>query len=283
MQSREDLRTTIRNILLPHPYYVVRWWIEEREGDYETTLEEAVYWVEESLGSSGEDLKEVIKEVLDEIIQEGETFYKKYERGARNFVRQILANSVRDEKDWAIELGSSPYTRYPEIVQNAVWCVEEWAAASEGMIEKGELTPEESVVYFLGGKLLRDMVEDALDEIEVDVVSERAKEIMENYIEKDVKKLFKELEKGELYICSSEEFREILKSRLLEKDILAEVKEKLDEEGFNFHVIDDKLPQLFEEALDYYLDRKEIKTLISEFVQEYLKQQTLQNLRGISL
>ncbi|MEM1788418.1 MAG: hypothetical protein QW085_07500 [Pyrobaculum sp.] len=280
MQNREDLHTAIRNILLPHPYYVVRWWVEEREAGYEEILEEAVYLVhQEGLGSSEADLKAVVKEVLDKIIQEGEVFYKTYERRARDFIRQILAFDEEDEREWATLLGSGPYTSYPEIVQRAVWRVDEWAAA----VELKDLSPEESVVYFLRGRLLRDMVEDVLSEIEVDATSERAKEIMGVYIEKEIKKLFKKLEKGELCISSSEEFREILKTRLLEQDIFAKVKEELTEECFDWRAIEDKSTDLLDEALDYILEKEEIKTIISKFVQEYLQQQIAQNLWRISL
>jgi len=280
MQNREGLHTAIRNILLPHPYYVVRWWVEEREAGYEEILEEAVYLVhQEGLGSSEADLKAVVKEVLDKIIQEGEVFYKTYERRARDFIRQILAFDEEDEREWATLLGSGPYTSYPEIVQRAVWRVDEWAAA----VELKDLSPEESVVYFLRGRLLRDMVEDVLSEIEVDATSERAKEIMGVYIEKEIKKLFKKLEKGELCISSSEEFREILKTRLLEQDIFAKVKEELTEECFDWRAIEDKSTDLLDEALDYILEKEEIKTIISKFVQEYLQQQIAQNLWRISL
>lgn len=280
MQNREDLHTAIRNILLPHPYYVVRWWVEEREAGYEEILEEAVYLVhQKGLGSSEADLKAVVKEVLDKIIQEGEVFYKTYERMARDFLRHILAFDEEDEREWATLLGSGPYTSYPEIVQRAVWRVDEWAAA----VELKDLSPEESVVYFLRGRLLRDMVEDVLSEIEVDATSKRAKEIMGVYIEKEIKKLFKKLEKGELCISSSEEFREILKTRLLEQDIFAKVKEELTEECFDWRAIEDKSNDLLDEALDYILEKEEIKTIISKFVQEYLQQQIAQNLWRISL
>lgn len=267
MQNREDLHTAIRNILLPHPYYVVRWWVEEREAGYEEILEEAVDWVhQEGLGSSEADLKAVVKEVLDKIIQEGENFYKKYERMARDVIRcEILAVDEEDERKWATFLGS-PYTSYFEIVQWAVWRVEEWAAA----VELKDLSPEESVVYFLRGRLLRDMVEDVLSEIEVDATSKRAKEIMGVYIEKEIKKLFKKLEKGELCISSSEEFREILKTRLLEQDIFAKVKEELTEECFDWRAIEDKSNDLFDEALDYNLE-KELKEKATQEAVKFLK------------
>lgn len=283
MQNREDLHTAIRNILLPHPYYVVRWWVEEREAGYEEILEEAVDWVhQEGLGSSEADLKAVVKAVLDKIIQEGEAFYKKYERRARDFIRQLLAFDEEEEREWATLLGSGPYTSYPEIVQRAVWRVEEWSTA----VELKDLSPEESVVYFLRGMLLKHMVAEVLNEIEANVASatsERAKEIMGVYAEKEIKKLFKKLEKGELCISSSEEFREILKTRLLEQDIFAKVEEELREEGFIWHAIEDKFTDLLDEALDYTLEKEEIKTIISKFVQEYLQQQIAQNLWQISL
>lgn len=131
---------------------------------------------------------------------------------------------------------------------------------------------------------LKPYVEEVVGNIIANQTIVRAEEIMYDYVEEEIQKLFQELENRELFISSPQEFEGILKNRLLGKNIFDKVKEDLKKEGYDWAFIEGKLAELFDEAIDYHTkEKKANKELISKFVNDFLAMQTAQNLWRISL
>lgn len=169
---------------------------------------------------------------------------------------------------------------YDKALQSARWLIEDAVEDAESFVENEELL---NLLHDLSWHELQPYVEEVIGKLIKDHVIKRTEERMDYYVVKEIQKLFQELENRELFISSPQEFADILKNKLLEKNIFDKVKKDLLNEGLDWPITEDELADLFQEAIDYNLDRKAIKELISKSVQEFLAHQTAQNLWRISL
>jgi len=208
-----------------------------------------------------------------------------YERG--NYMKKLTPQQERELKSFIEDIIGYPEEDltphivrvfaiygYDKALRSARWLIEE----AESFVENEELL---NLLHDLSWHELQPYVEEVIGKLIKDHVIKRTEERMDYYVVKEIQKLFQELENRELFISSPQEFADILKNKLLEQNIFDKVKKDLLNEGLD--ITEDELADLFQEAIEYNLDRKEIKERISKSVQEFLAHQTAQNLWRISL
>lgn len=200
------------------------------------------------------------------------------ERELKRFIEDIIGYPEEDFTPHIVRVFA--IYGYDKALQSARWLIEDAVEDAESFVENEELL---NLLHDLSWHELQPYVEEVIGKLIKDHVIKRTEERMDYYVVKEIQKLFQELENRELFISSPQEFADILKNKLLEKNIFDKVKKDLLNEGLDWPITEDELADLFQEAIDYNLDRKAIKELISKSVQEFLAHQTAQNLWRISL
>ncbi len=200
------------------------------------------------------------------------------ERELKRFIKDTIGYPEKDFTPHIVRVFA--IYGYDKALQSARWLIEDAVEDAESFVENEELL---NLLHDLSWHELQPYVEEVIGKLIKDHVIKRTEERMDYYVVKEIQKLFQELENRELFISSPQEFADILKNKLLEKNIFDKVKKDLLNEGLDWPITEDELADLFQEAIDYNLDRKAIKELISKSVQEFLAHQTAQNLWRISL